>query len=59
MSDKNLEQRIRIKFSGKIGKSARETLALLTLPYGEYAMKKSNRSKEGRGDVQVTQEVGS
>jgi len=42
MSDKNLEQRINIKFCVKIGKSASETLALLTVAYGEYAMKKSS-----------------
>jgi hypothetical protein len=30
MSDKNLEQRINIKFCVKIGKSASETLALRT-----------------------------
>jgi hypothetical protein len=41
MSDKNLEQRINIKFCVKIGKSASETLALLTVAYGEYAIKKS------------------
>jgi len=41
MSDKNLEQRINIKFCVKIGKSASETLALLPVAYGEYAMKKS------------------
>jgi hypothetical protein len=41
----------------KIGKSASETLALLTLAYGEYALKKSSvfewhrRFKEGRDDV--------
>jgi hypothetical protein len=40
MSDKNLEQRINIMFFMKIGKSASETLALLTVVYGEYAMKK-------------------
>jgi hypothetical protein len=40
--DKNLEQRINIKFCVKIGKGATETLALLTIAYGEYAMKKSN-----------------
>jgi hypothetical protein len=57
ISDKNLEQRIIIKFCVKIGKSAGETLALLTLAYGEYAIKKSSvfalhkRFKEGR-DVQ-------
>jgi len=31
MSDKNLERRINIKFCVKIGKSASETLALLTV----------------------------
>jgi hypothetical protein len=35
MSDKNLEQRINIKFSVKTGKSASETLSLLTMAYGE------------------------
>jgi len=35
MSDKNLEQRINIKFYVKIGKSASETLALLRVAYGE------------------------
>jgi hypothetical protein len=42
MSDKNLEQRINIKFCVKIGKSASEALALLTVTYGKYAMKKSS-----------------
>jgi hypothetical protein len=44
MSDKNLEQRINIRFCVKIGKNANETLALLTktVAYGEYAMKKSS-----------------
>ena len=42
MSDKNLEQRINITFCVKIGKSTSETLALLTVAYGEYAMKKSS-----------------
>jgi hypothetical protein len=57
ISDKNLEQEINTKFCVKIGKSASGTLALLSLAYGEYAMKKSNgfewhrRTKEGR-DVQ-------
>jgi hypothetical protein len=40
MSDKNLEQRINIKFCVKIGKSDSETLSVLTVAYGEYAMKK-------------------
>jgi len=58
MSDKNLEQRIHNKFCPKIGKSASETLALLTVAYGEYTMKKSNffewhrLFKEGQEDVQ-------
>jgi transposase len=58
MSDKNLEQRINIKFCVKIGKSASESLALSTVDYGQYAMKKSSvfswhrRLKEGREDVQ-------
>jgi hypothetical protein len=55
---KNLEQRINIKFCVKIGKSASETLTLLTVAYGEDAMKKLNvfewhrQLKEGREDVQ-------
>jgi len=58
MSDKNMEQWINIRFCVKIGKSASETLALLTVAYGEYAMKKSSvfewhrRFKERREDVQ-------
>ena len=54
----NLEQRINITFCVKIGKSASETLAILTVAYGEYAMKKSSiferqrRFKEGREDAQ-------
>jgi hypothetical protein len=54
MSDTNREQRINLKFCVKVGKRPAETLALLTLAYGEYAMKKSsvferyNRFKEGR-----------
>jgi hypothetical protein len=58
MNDKNLEQQINIKFCVKFGRSASETLALLTVAYGEYAMKKSSvfewhrRFKKGREDVQ-------
>jgi len=58
MSDKNLEQRINTKFCVKIGKSTSETLALLTVAYGEYAMKKLSvfewhrRINEGQEDVQ-------
>jgi hypothetical protein len=49
----------------KIGKSASETLALLTVAYGEYARKKSSvfewhrRFKEGEQMRKMTQEVGS
>jgi hypothetical protein len=35
ISDKNLVQQINIKFCVKIGKNASETLALLTVAYGE------------------------
>ena len=58
MRDKNLEQRINIKFCVKIGKSASEMLAPLTVAYGEYALKKSSvlewhrPFKEGRKNVQ-------
>jgi len=54
-----MEQRINIKFCVKISKSACETLALLTVAYGEYAMKKSNVFewhkwfKEEQEDVQA------
>jgi len=53
-----MEQQINIKFCVKIGKSASETLAILTVVYGEYAMKKwsvfewHRQFKEGREDVQ-------
>jgi hypothetical protein len=40
MSDKNLEYQIIIKFCVKIGKSNNETLTLLILAYGEFAVKK-------------------
>jgi hypothetical protein len=43
--DKNLEQRINIKFCVKIGNSASEMVALLTLACGEYAVKKSSVSE--------------
>jgi hypothetical protein len=42
MSYKDLEQRINVKFCVKIGKSDSETLAPLTVAYGEYDMKKSS-----------------
>jgi hypothetical protein len=59
MSDKNLEQQINIEFCVKVGKSANETLAVLTLAYGKYTCKISSVSeeqkqfKEGREDVQA------
>jgi hypothetical protein len=40
MADMNLVQQINIKLRVKTGNNASETLALLTLDYGEYAMKK-------------------
>jgi hypothetical protein len=39
MNDRLLEQRINIKFCAKIGKSASETLQMLTEAYGADAMK--------------------
>ena len=42
MSDKNQDQRINIKFCVQIGKGASETLAMLTVAYGEYSLKKSS-----------------
>jgi hypothetical protein len=42
MSNRLLEQRINIKFCAKLGKSARETLQMLTEAYGADAMKKSS-----------------
>jgi hypothetical protein len=40
MSDRLLKQRINIKFCVKLGKSARETLQMLTEACGADAMKK-------------------
>jgi hypothetical protein len=57
MSDKNLKQRINMKFCVKIGNSASEMLAILTLAYGEYTMKESSvferhmRLKKGGGGL--------
>jgi hypothetical protein len=53
----NLEKRINIKLCVQIGKSASETVSLLTLTYCEYDMNKSNafeyqrQFREGREDV--------
>jgi len=58
MSDKNLDKRINNKFCVKIGKSASETLAILIVAYGEYAIKKLSvfkwhrQFREGQEDVQ-------
>jgi hypothetical protein len=58
MSDKNLEQRKNISFCVKIGKSASETLAQLTVACDECAMKTSSvfdwhgLFKEGRKNMQ-------
>jgi hypothetical protein len=41
VSDKDLEQRINVEFCVKIGRCDSETLALLTVAYVEYAVKKS------------------
>jgi hypothetical protein len=65
MIDKNLEQRINIKFCVKIGRSASETLVLFILAYSEYVMKKSSVlngigcSRKGEKMCMLTQEVGS
>jgi hypothetical protein len=47
MSDKDLLQRINIKFCVKVGKSASETLALLIVAYGEY-MNGTGGSRKGK-----------
>jgi hypothetical protein len=65
MSDKLLEQRINIKFCAKIGKSATETLQMLTEAYGADAMKMTSvfewhrRFKEGREDEKDDERTGS
>jgi transposase len=64
MSDRLLEQCINTKFCEKLGKSARETLQMLTEPYGTDTMKKSSvfewhkRFKEGREDVKDDERTG-
>jgi hypothetical protein len=65
VSDKNLEQRINIKFCENISRSVSEMLAMLTLAYSKYGKKISsvfewNRLfKKGEKMCQVTREVGS
>jgi hypothetical protein len=62
MSDNNLEQRINIKFCVKIVKSASETSVLLTMAFGEYAMKELSVFewyrwfKQGRENVLAVQD---
>jgi hypothetical protein len=64
MSDRLLEQRINIKFCAKLGKSASETLQMLTEAYGSNAMKMLSvsewhrRLKEGREDVKDNKRTG-
>jgi hypothetical protein len=64
MSDRLLEQRINIKFCAKLGKSASETLQMLTEAYGAAAMKTSSifewhkRFKECREDVKDDERTG-
>jgi hypothetical protein len=63
-SDRLLEQRINIKFCAKFGKSASESLQMLTEAYGADAMKKSSvfewrkRFKEGRENVKDDESTG-
>jgi hypothetical protein len=64
MSNRLLEQRINIKFCAKLGKSASETLQMLTEAYGADAMKTSSifewhkRFKEGREGVKDDERTG-
>jgi hypothetical protein len=64
MSDRLLEQRINIKFCETLGKSASETLQMLTEAYGTDAMKKTSvfewykRFKVGWEDVKDNERTG-
>jgi hypothetical protein len=64
MSDRLLEQLINIKFCAKLGKSASETLQMLTEAYGADAMKKSSvfewykRFKLGQEDMKDDKRTG-
>ena len=57
MTDCVTEQRINIKFCAKLGKSASETLLMLSQVYGTFCLKRTTvfewhkRFKEGREDV--------
>lgn len=63
MSERNLEQQIGIKFCVKNGKSSYETVVLVKMAYGKYAMKKVSifewhrQFKEGRKMCMIIQEV--
>jgi hypothetical protein len=65
VSGKNLEQRMNIECLVRIGSSARETAAILTLAYSEYVMKTwvlLNGIGDSRKDeilCKMTQEMGS
>jgi hypothetical protein len=58
MSDRFLEQRIKITFCAKLGKNESETCGIVSEAYGRKAMKKSSnfdghkRFKEGRKNVE-------
>jgi hypothetical protein len=64
MSDKNMEQRLNFEFCVKTGKSTSETLALQTLAYDEYVMKKPSvlkwhrRWRKDEKMYKMTEEVG-
>jgi hypothetical protein len=64
MSDRLLEQSINTNFCAKLGKSASETLQMLTEAYGADAMKKSNvfqwhkRFKKGWENVKDDERTG-
>jgi hypothetical protein len=65
MNDKNLEQRINIKFRVKIGKNCSKTSALLTVAYGKCVIKNrvflngTGGSKKGEKMCKTTQEMNS
>ena len=64
MSERNLEQRINIKFCAKVGKSASETLDMLRGAYGDNVLKKYSvfewhkGFKEGRESVKDDERPG-
>jgi hypothetical protein len=64
MSERDLEQCIRIKFCAKLGKIACETLDRLSVAYGDNALKTSSvsrwreRFKEGRESVKDDERPG-